>query len=59
MTTLFRPVHAGFDAKRPAAMIGRTSGGYHHFGNLADDSVVTRLMRPTRLAGSFADFCAR
>jgi hypothetical protein len=59
MTTLFRPVHAGFDAKRPAAMTARTSGGYHHFGNLADVSQTARFLRPTRPQGPFAEICAR
>lgn len=63
MTTLFRPIYAGFDAQRPAAINPRTSGSYHRLGNLANDDLTAfasqRLLRPTRAATPFAEIHAR
>lgn len=59
MTILFRQVTTGFDAKRPAAMTARTSGGYHHFGNLAAENFVAHYLRPTRPISQFAEVFAR
>lgn len=63
MTTLFRPVHTGFDASRPTALSPRNSGSYHRLGNMANEAILartaTRFIRASHQAGTFAEICTR